>query len=321
MGEAMIRLFHIKNGKIQEQQKELATTQKDLEAAEWIDAHEPSEHERGLLQDLLNIDVPESDDVEEIETSARCFVDQAGIHVHSLFLAFAEGRHAAVSVACILQKERLITIRDGDLADFRLLRMRARRGQIEARTASELLTTLFEQKVENHADTLEDLYKQLEAVSHMVLEDDDAELEDAIGKLARLEDSNGKIRLCLMDTQRDISFLLRHLRTDPEQTETLREIMRDAETLMSHTTFLFEKINFLMDSTQGFINIEQNQTIKILSIAAVVFLPPTLVASIYGMNFEHMPELEWMLGYPWAVGLMIMSGIAPYLYFKCKGWL
>ena len=97
--------------------------------------------------------------------------------------------------------------------------------------------------------------------------------------------------------------------------------MRDVETLMSHTTFLFDKINFLMDSTQGFINIRQNQIIKTFSIAAVVFLPPTLVASAYGMNFSHMPELEWLLGYPWALGLMLLSGFAPYWFFKRKGWL
>jgi magnesium transporter len=154
-----------------------------------------------------------------------------------------------------------------------------------------------------------------------VLENEEADLEDAISKLARLEDSNGKVRLCLMDTQRNISFLLRHLRNQPDLAETMREIMRDVEALMSHTTFLFDKINFLMDSTQGFINIEQNKIIKIFSIAAVVFLPPTLVASIYGMNFAYMPELKMMLGYPWALGLMVISGIAPYWYFKRKGWL
>jgi magnesium transporter len=317
----MLRLFKIENRLIKEVDVSSEQQPAHLSDADWIDAHEPNEGERALLHDLLHTDVPESDDVEEIEASARCFVDQAGIHVHSLFLKQTEGRHSTVSVACILQKNCLITIREGDLADFRLLRMRARRGQVEVRSPSELLVTLLEQKVENHADTLEDLHRQLEAVSYLVLEDEEGELDEVINKLARLEDSNGKIRLCLMDTQRDISYLLRHLRNQSEQSEILREIMRDVETLMSHTTFLFEKINFLMDSTQGFINIEQNQIIKIFSIAAVVFLPPTLVASIYGMNFDYMPELKWLLGYPWAIGLMIISGIAPYWYFKRKGWL
>ena len=317
----MLRFFTFDGGTI----KEIAPNGEDARRmtarASWIDAHEPDEQERLLLRTLLREEPPESDDVEEIEASARCFVDEAGLHVHSLFLTQSEGRHFTISVALILQEQRLITIRDGDLPDFRLLRMRARRGQIEARTPTELLLTILEQKVENHADNIEDIHRQLEKVGYMVLEDEEAELEDAIGELAKLEDSNGKLRLCLMDTQRDLSFLLRHLRGDDGQIDTLREIRRDVDVLMSHTTFLFDKINFLMDSTQGFINIEQNQIIKIFSIAAVVFLPPTLVASIYGMNFDFMPELKWLLGYPWAIGLMIASGIAPYWYFKRKGWL
>ena len=231
----MLRLFKIENGLIHEIKCPLEELGSHLIQADWIDAHEPDEDERALLQHMLCTELPEPDEVEEIETSARCFVDQAGIHVHSLFLAQSEGRHTTVSVACILQKNCLITIREGDLADFRLLRMRAHKGQVEVQSPQDLLVTLLEQKVENHADALEDLHRQLEKISYMVLEDEESELEDAIGKLARLEDSNGKIRLCLMDTQRDISFLLRHLKTQPEQSESLREIMRDIETLMSHT--------------------------------------------------------------------------------------
>ena len=138
--------------------------------------------------------------------------------------------------------------------------------------------------MENLADNLADIHRKLEDVSYLVLEEIDSDLENAIDQLAKLEDSNGKIRLCLMDTQRSIAFLQRHLRSHPELQEIAREIMRDVDTLMTHTTFLFDKINFLMDSTQGFINIAQNKIIKIFSIAAVVFLPPTLVASIYGIN-------------------------------------
>lgn len=316
----MLRLFRIDKGIIQEIATEEDAPQQ-LYIADWIDANEPDEMERAQLQALLRTELPETDDVEEIEASARCFVDQAGIHVHALFLAQTEGRPYTVSVAFILQKNRLITIREGDLADFRLLRLRARRGQVESHSPAELLVTLFDQKVENHADGIEDLHRELEDVSHLVLEDENADLEEAIDELARIEDANGKIRLCLMDTQRHIFFLLRHLRGAPELSETLREISRDIETLMSHTAFLFDKINFLMDSTQGFINIEQSQIIKTFSIAAVVFLPPTVIASIYGMNFDVMPELTWTLGYPFAILLMVLSGIAPYWFFKRKGWL
>lgn len=318
----MLRFFNIQNGIITTIDE---NTDQDLSElvsqADWIDAHEPSDEERQLIASLLRIELPDSEEVEEIETSARCFIDSVGLHVHSLFLSPAEGRHSTVTVACILQNQRLITIREEDVADFRLLRLRARKGQIRCSSVDSLLVTLFEQKVENHADTLEDIHRQLEKVSHDVLETNDADLEDCISRLARLEDSNGKIRLCLMDSQRDISFLLRHLKSRNDHRETLSEITRDIDALMSHTTFLFDKINFLMDSTQGFINIKQNQIIKIFSIAAVVFLPPTVIASIYGMNFEFMPELAWKGGYPGALGLMLASGFAPYVYFKRKGWL
>ncbi len=317
----MLRLFNIDNGMLKEQTPHEDLLKKAVDAATWIDAHDPSDNERAQLQEFLHTTLPESDDVEEIESSARYFVDNIGIHVRSLFLAQSEGRHHTSTVAFILQNERLITLREGNLADFRLFRLRARRGQVMAHSPQELLIIMLEQKVENLADALEDIHRKLEDVSFIVLEVVDSDLEDAIDQLAKLEDSNGKIRLCLMDTQRSISFLQRHLRHHAGLQETAREIMRDVDTLMSHTTFLFDKINFLMDSTQGFINITQNKIIKIFSIAAVVFLPPTLVASIYGMNFQYMPELNIKLGYPGALGLMVLVGIAPYWFFKRKGWL
>ncbi|MEN9433765.1 MAG: magnesium/cobalt transporter CorA [Pseudomonadota bacterium] len=317
----MLRLFKLDGGFIREIKVDKSQLTSQVQEAQWVDICEPDDDEHSLLETLLHTDLPEFDDVEEIESSARCFVDQAGVHVHSLFMYQEDNRYSTVSVAFILQGERLITIRDEKLADFRLFRLRARRGQVKCTHVADLLVTLLEQKVENHADYLEDIHHQLEDLGHSVLEDEEADLEDAISDLAKLEDRNGKIRLCLMDTQRGISFLLRHLREYQDSHETLREVMRDIEGLMSHTAFLFDKINFLMSSTQGFINIKQNQIIKIFSIAAVVFLPPTLVASVYGMNFNHMPELDWLLGYPWALGLMVLAGVAPYLFFKHKGWL
>ena len=175
--------------------------------------------------------------------------------------------------------------------------------------------------MENLADALEDVHRDLEQVGYSVLEEENGELEDDIEKLARLEDTNGKIRLCLMDTQRSISFIQRYVRTDKVRRRTCAEVQHDLDTLMSHTTFLFDKINFLMDAAQGFINIQQNQIIKIFSIAAVVFLPPTMIASIYGMNFEIMPELDMVYGYPMAICLMLLSGMTPYWFFKRKGWL
>ena len=318
----MLRVFNIHHGRLAEHKSDETQTVPQLRQGAWIDAHDPTDEERDRLEALLRFELPESEDVDEIEASARYFTDHSGIHIHSLFLGQSEGRHQTISTAFILQNDRLISVRDGDLADFRLLRLRTRAGQVEVNSPAELLVSLFDQKVENLADQLEDIHTGLEAVSYSVLEDEgEDKLDEAIDQLAKLEDSNGKIRLCLMDTKRAIAFLMRRLRQYPELQEECRITMKDIDTLMSHNTFLFDKINFLMDSTQGFINIRQNQIIKTFSIAAVVFLPPTMIASVYGMNFQFMPELGWQLGYPWALGLMLLSGISPYLYFKRKGWL
>jgi magnesium transporter len=292
-----------------------------LRSAAWIDLLEPDESERQRVEALYPASLPDANEVDEIEASARYFTDAQGIHVHSSFLYQTEGRHETTTVAFTLRPDQLLTLREAEVADFRLYRMRLRRRQVEAGSAVSILASIFEQKVENLADTLEDLHLESQIISHLVLEDVSASMENAIDQLARLEDSSGKVRLCLLDTQRSISFLMRNVRNYPAETEILREVLRDLDTLMAHTDFLFEKVNFLMDAAQGFINIEQNQIIKIFSVAAVTFLPPTLVASIYGMNFHFMPELDWPYGYPIAMGVMVLSGLAPYWYFKRKGWL
>ncbi|CAM4092681.1 magnesium/cobalt transporter CorA [Pseudoalteromonas ostreae] len=318
----MLRFFSIEQGVIKELEPSSDTSiEASIRNAHWIDTINPTEDERNTLAKTLNITFPESGDVQEIEASSRCFIDNEGLHVHALFMSPNEGRFNMVTVACLLQDNCLLTIRDDELADFRLLRLRARKGQVMCDTAKQLLVTLFDQKVENHADMIEDMHHQLEKLSAYVLEESDSDLEEAVSRIARLEDANGKVRLCLMDTRRNISFLIRRLSVQNEDRESLREIVLDIDTLMSHCTFLFDKVNFLMDSTQGFINIEQNKIIKTFSIASVVFLPPTVVASVYGMNFNIMPELQWEWGYPFAIGIMLLSGFAPYLFFKHKGWL
>ena len=145
--------------------------------------------------------------------------------------------------------------------------------------------------------------------------------DEALSTLAELEDIGWKVRLCLMDTQRALNFLVRKARLPGNQLEQAREILRDIESLLPHNESLFQKVNFLMQAAMGFINIEQNRIIKIFSVVSVVFLPPTLVASSYGINFEFMPELKWSFGYPGAIIFMILAGLEPYLYFKRKNWL
>lgn len=307
-------------------QKYLIPTQGDitrdsLQTALWLDLVNPDDDERNLIESLHSQPLPDTEDVEEIEASARSYQDEHGLHVHSLFLHKAEDRHRNTSVAFTISETQLITLREREIPAFRLMRMRARRLHGLVDDPVSILLALFEIKIDDLADTLEEVYTQLEATSNLVLEDNDTAIEDALDELARQEDTNGKVRLCLMDTQRAISFLLRRGKLSAAHAETARELLRDIDSLLPHNSFVFDKINFLMDAAQGFIAIEQNQIIKIFSIAAVVFLPPTVIASIYGMNFDFIPELGWELGYPWALGLMVLSGVAPYVFFKIKGWL
>ena len=145
--------------------------------------------------------------------------------------------------------------------------------------------------------------------------------DEAITSLAELEDTAWKVRLCLMDSQRAVNYLVRRAKMPVEQLEQAREVIRDIESLVPHNESLFQKVNFLMQAATSFINIEQSRIIKIFSVVSVVFLPPTVVASAYGMNFENMPELKWEYGYPLSLLLMLIAGVAPYIYFKLKKWL
>lgn len=315
----MLNAFALDNGILKALQ--VTNESQSLRQAIWIDLTDPSDDEREQVEALYRQDLPDVEDVEEIEASARYYEDQDGLHVHSLFLQDIDGRPVSTTVAFIVSGGRLITLHEHNLAVFRLLRLRARREPGLAEDEISLLLGLFETKVENLADRLERVHTDLEHVSTMVLADSNVNLEEAIDELTRQEDVNGKVRLCLMDSQRALTFLLRRGRLDADNREWIRELLRDVDSLLPHNTFLFEKVNFLLDAAMGFSNIEQSQIIKIFSIAAVVFLPPTLVASIYGMNFHVMPELNWKWGYPIAILLMLISGVAPYVYFKRKGWL
>ena len=285
----------------------------------WVDLNEPTEEEREWVEAQFGLELPEYREMNDLEPSARLYEDEDGLHLHSYFLSDQEEQPRNITVAFAVLGGRLFTLHEDDLSTFRLFRLRARRQIGLVKDVGDIILGLFEAKVEHIADKLEEIYSELEALSHRVLAETDSDMEDVLSGLAVQEDMNGKARLILLDTRRTLSFLLRYAIAG--RGEDIREILRDVESLTSHTAFLFDKVNFLMDAAMGFINIEQNKIIKIFSIAAVVFLTPTLVASLYGMNFQHMPELEWEYGYPMAICLMILAGVAPYWFFKRKGWL
>ena len=289
----------------------------------WVDLEDPSPEEKSWIAVKFGLVIPADIIDDDLEESARFYEEDGAIHIRSDFLIDDDEAPRNVRVAFILHDNVLFSVHREDLPVFRLLRMRARRIPALIEDAKDVLLKLYDADAEYSADTLEGIYDDLEKVSRRVLKDEvnDQAAGEALAAIARQEDLNGRIRRNVMDTRRAVSFMMRARMLNADQFEEARQILRDIDSLDSHTAFLFDKINFLMDATVGFININQNKIIRIFSVASVALLPPTLVASAYGMNFKFMPELDWTLGYPFALALMAASAVGPMLYFRKRGWL
>ncbi len=319
----MINVFVLHNGRLSQIHIE---SREDLQNTlpVWVDLTDPNEEEREWVKGIYGVTLPGEDEVKDIEASARYYeADNGDLHLRTDFLIDESETAQTVTVAFILAREILFSVHTIDLPVFRLVRMRARSRPGSIADYKDVLMDLYATDAEYSADALEGVYQNLEAVSRAVLKKEfsDQDAAVALNAIAQEEDLNGRIRRNMMDTRRAVSFLMRGRLLNAEQFEEARQILRDIESLDGHTSFLFDKINFLMDATVGFININQNKVIKIFSVASVAFLPPTLIASIYGMNFSILPELKWDLGYPYALVLMFASAVTPLLYFKKRGWL
>jgi magnesium transporter len=323
----MLNVFTLANGRLAQQEIEsLADLAEALTRMKpvWVDLDAPTEEEKGWITQHFGVTIPDDAVDDDLEESARFYEEDNGeLHIRSDFLIDDDEAPRNVRVAFILFSNVLFSVHDEELPVFRLLRLRARRTPALIEDAKDVLLKLYDADAEYSADALEGIYDSLEKVSARVLKQEvnDQAAGEVLNAIAREEDLNGRIRRNVMDTRRAISFMMRSRMLNAEQFEEARQILRDIDSLDSHSTFLFDKINFLMNATVGFININQNKIIKIFSVASVALLPPTLIASIYGMNFKAMPELDWHLGYPFAIGLMIASVAAPLIYFRRKGWM
>jgi magnesium transporter len=327
----MLNVFTLVNGRLFQEEIESLEELSRFQPI-WVDLESPTPEEKRWVKQHFSLSIPDDAMDEDIEESARFYEEDSGeLHIRSDFLIADADEPHTVRVAFILNmlneghKSRgvLFSIHDEDVPVFRLVRMRARRAVGLIEDAKDVLLKLFDADAEYSADTIEGIYVDLEKVSARVLSGNvtDELAGEVLAAIARHEDLSGRIRRNMMDTRRALSFMMRSKMLSAEQFEDARQILRDIDSLDSHTAFLFEKINFLMDATVGFININQNKIIKIFSVASVALLPPTLVASLYGMNFRYMPELEWPLGYPMALALMLASALIPMWYFRRRGWL
>lgn len=308
----------------------------DLSSLVWIDLINPTPEENEAVGAALHITVPSQHDVAEIELSSRLYLEDGGEFLTVTALTDLDTDDPGkMPVTFILKAGVLVTVRWCEPRPFKTYTTRASKlKDVPSGNGEEVMVGLLEALVDRLADALEQIGTEIDTISREAFGNKARkankkahELQVLIERIGRKAEALNLVQESLVSIGRVTAY---HTAADagPRKSEASKEsrtwlkvIQRDATSLVEHARGLNSRVNFLLDATLGLISLEQNQIIKIFSVAAVVFLPPTLVASIYGMNFTVMPELDWVLGYPFAIGLMVLFAVLPYLFFKRKGWL
>jgi len=298
----------------------------------WADLVNPTREEEQAIEEWSGVDVPTREEMEEIEISSRLYAENGAYFMTATLPAHADGDYPVMSpVSFVLAGKRLITVRYHEPRAFQTFPMHAEKSDLNCSSGQTILIALLEAIVDRLADLLERASREVIDISHDIFHPTekkaskrDVTFQIILRRIGRKEDLVSNIKDSLVTLQR-LSGFLSHAtlesRSEKDVRARIKTLSRDVSSLSDHASFITQKITFLLDATLGMINIEQNGIIKIVSVAALVFLPPTLVASIYGMNFEVMPEIKWAAGYPMALGLMVVSAVLPYWFFKRRGWL
>lgn len=322
----MIAAYSSKNGTLTP--VPIAVDQTLPEDAIWIDVLDPTDDEESRVENMLGLDVPNREEMQEIEISSRLYQEDGALFMTSTLIARSDtDSPVSVPVTFVLAGHRLVTLRYADPLPFRAYAAQVQRQGASCSTGEAVLADLLDAVVDRLADILERVQRDMDQLSLEVFGAGnggrDMDFEDVLRKIGRAQGLTSRARESLVSIGRLVSFLSRpgEGTLDKSSGRRLNTLSSDLVSLSDHASFLSGSINFQLDATLGLINIEQNAIIKIVSVAAVVFLPPTLIASIYGMNFDFMPELTWRVGYPFAGLLMILSAVLPYWYFKRRGWL
>jgi len=297
----------------------------------WVDLLRPNKAEDLLVEGFLGIEVPTREDMKDIEPSSRLYTARDAVFMTASLVCKAEsGQPELADVAFVLTKGLLITVRYDEPKAFDLFTAAMHRIPGGCATGTVLVTRLFETIVDRTAEILEIAVAKIDDLSLQVFGDRSVGkrrpphyLEAKLLDVASHHRLVAKTRDSLASLSRVLTFLytVQSVQENRDARELCRTISRDIQSLSEHASFISGNITFLLDASLGLISVEQNAIIKIFSIASVVFLPPTLVASLYGMNFVHMPELQWTFGYPLALLAMVVSAIIPFYFFRWKGWL
>ncbi len=323
----MLTIYENRTGTLERQKGKPRIT----ETSQWIDLLNPTPEEEAKIERALKFDVPTREEQQEIEASSRLYLEDGAYFMTATLLYQPEqGEPRTTPVTFILAGQRLVTLRYAEPRAFSIYVARCNRAESDLKSGPAILIGLLETIIDRLADFIERIQTEVEGLSHSIFENQgraaarQRRFDVMLRAIGREGEITSKARESAHSFGRLLTFLV-HAANERKEVKPLqariRTAARDVTSLTDHATFLSGKIIFLLDATLGMISIQQNDIIKIFSVAAVVFLPPTLIASIYGMNFHHMPELDWWFSYPLALGLMVLAAVLPYLYFKRKGWL
>lgn len=306
-----------------------ASNQALLKEAVWIDLLRPTKNEAAMVEKCLNIEFPTREKMQEIEPSSRLYKESDTIFLTATMIAKSDSKEPkSDAITIIIKGNRLITVRYIEPLAFALFVSHLPKLMVNDHHAIYLVIELLDTSIARLADISEHIGLSLDDYSQTIFnpqtkEDMKIDYKKLLQQLGSSGDLNAKTWESLVSFNRLNGFFGQAiaLKFDDDMHSKLATLTNDINALSDHVKFLTSKINFLLDATLGMVNIEQNNIIKIFSIAAVIFLPPTLIASIYGMNFSVIPELKFRFGYPMAIGLMLLSGWLPYMFFKIKKWL
>jgi magnesium transporter len=303
----------------------------------WLDLNDPTPEEAKAVEAATGLRVPSRAALSEVETSSRLRRVKGGLSLSTPMITFEQSASQLKPLGFLLTKDHLVTIRFHDLRAFESSAKRIADGD-GSTTPSEIFLVVLEELVDSLADALEDMGSELDTLSTRIFDFDvrgaerrrlesppprrrDLALRRILRGISNRGKALGKIRSSLLGLERIVPFV--SAACDgiglPEDSR-FETIKRDIESLDEFETRLAENVQFLLDAALGLITIEQNNVFRVLTVVSVVGVPPTLIASIYGMNFKHMPELDWTLGYPYALGLILLSAVAPIVYFRMRGW-
>jgi magnesium transporter len=301
------------------------------DGAIWFDLVSPAQGEDKMLERALGIAVPTREEMQEIEISSRLYIENGARYMTATLMCQSDtATPKTTAVTFILAGHRLVTVRYDEPRPFALISNKLARTCAPTVNGESIMMDLLDAVIDRAADILERAAADIDRVSHDIFEPEGRRVDRTITyrfilrTIGRKADLTSKVRESLVSVGRVVLFLANEadgLKWPKEMRSQLKTMQRDVQSLSDHSSYLGNKVTFLLDAMLGVMGVEQNNIIKIFSIAAVVLLPPTLVATIYGMNFKNMPELGWEYGYPMAIGLMILAAVLPYYWFKWKKWL